>query len=143
MFGLSNGSTAPDPSPLSTSTCLRSTCSCLFGKRGTGGRPPLAPRPGCLRAPLLTPRAPQSGWYPTERVSQLAVFPMYNVAIPNAQSPLMPSLYMASMLCTPVSVVMPSDADQDEYHMHPVYAEPVQIDESHARNSDTPLSHNR
>ncbi|KAI5669117.1 hypothetical protein M9H77_18970 [Catharanthus roseus] len=59
---LSNGSIVgcppPDPSPLSTSTCPGSICSCMPGKGGIGGRPPLAPRPGCLRAPLLTPRAP-------------------------------------------------------------------------------------
>ncbi|KAI5666907.1 hypothetical protein M9H77_16760 [Catharanthus roseus] len=62
---LSNGSTGgyplPDPSPLSTTTWPGSTCSCLYGAGGTGGRPPPAPRPGCHRTPLLTPRAPRSG----------------------------------------------------------------------------------
>ncbi|KAI5653506.1 hypothetical protein M9H77_30693 [Catharanthus roseus] len=33
----------------------------LHGRGCTGGRPSPAPRPGCLRAPLLTPRAPRSG----------------------------------------------------------------------------------
>ncbi|KAI5659181.1 hypothetical protein M9H77_27974 [Catharanthus roseus] len=62
VFGLSNGSTVGcpllDPSPLSTCTWPGSTCSCLSGAGGTGRCPPPAPRPGCLRASLLTPRAP-------------------------------------------------------------------------------------
>ncbi|KAI5673566.1 hypothetical protein M9H77_13930 [Catharanthus roseus] len=61
-FELSNGSIGGcsplDPSPLSTSTCPGSTCSCLPEKGGTGGRPPPDPRPGYLRAPLLTPQHP-------------------------------------------------------------------------------------
>ncbi|KAI5682282.1 hypothetical protein M9H77_03510 [Catharanthus roseus] len=70
-FGLSNGSIigcpASDPSPLSTSACPGSICSCLSGKGGTRGRLPPAPQPGCLRAPLLTLRALRSdtcsrGW---------------------------------------------------------------------------------
>ncbi|KAI5683454.1 hypothetical protein M9H77_04682 [Catharanthus roseus] len=40
---------------------LGSACSFLSGKGSTGGRPPPAPRPGCLRTSLLTPRAPRSG----------------------------------------------------------------------------------
>ncbi|KAI5662169.1 hypothetical protein M9H77_21492 [Catharanthus roseus] len=50
----------PDPSPLSTTIWPESTCSCLSEVGGTRGCPLPAPRPGCLRAPLLTPRAPQS-----------------------------------------------------------------------------------
>ncbi|KAI5657249.1 hypothetical protein M9H77_26042 [Catharanthus roseus] len=45
------GCPPPDPSPLSTSTCPRSTCSCLSRKGGY------------LRAPFLTPRAPRSGTF--------------------------------------------------------------------------------
>ncbi|KAI5676968.1 hypothetical protein M9H77_07918 [Catharanthus roseus] len=43
----------------------------------------------------------------------------------------------------PSSVCRPQQADQDEYHIRPVYAEPVQIDGAHARDSDTPLFHNK